>query len=804
MLVPLKWLGEFVDHGLSADELAAALTMGGLEVEGVIERHQGLDQVVVARVLKVEPHPNADRLSLVTVDAGDQPQTVVCGAPNARVDLVTALALPGAVLAGGLEVGQAKIRGVVSRGMLASPRELGVSDDHSGIAELPASLTPGTPIVEALGLETQVLEIGVTPNRGDALSLLGVARDVAALTGRPLTLPPDQPPETGEPIDTQAAVEIKAPEACGRYAARLVRSVTIGPSPLWMCDRLMACDLRPINNVVDITNYILMELGQPLHAFDFNRLAGGRIVVRHATPGEKFTTLDGTERQLSDQALLICDSQKPVALAGVMGGLNSEIADDTTEVLIESAFFDPLSIRRTSKRLGLSTESSYRFERTIDQDGCARAAHRAARLMAELAGGQVAPGVIDVHPRPFKPANITCSTRRISRYLGLELDRDQTMEPLVRLGLTVSPGQDDDSFTVRPPAFRPDLERPVDISEEVARIYGFDHIPVRSPVAELAAPPRAADQRLRGRVRDLMAAQGFDEAINYSFAHPADVDHLRLAPDDPLRRVVSLLNPLSVEQSVLRTSLLPGLLAAVRRNLGHRVPDVALFEVGRVFWSRPDEQLPREPMRMGAVTAGLAQPASWWAGEQPVSLAHARGAAEFLLEGLGLDSLQFAAPQDTPPYFQAGACLAVESSGRALGRLGEVHPRVRAAYDVDRPVFYLEMDLDAVGQLSGRPPVFKPLPRFPGITLDMAMAVDQAVPAGQVIAAAWDDAPDTLRDVSLFDVYQGKPLAKDQKSLGLRFTYRDDQRTLTEQEVLPDFEARVATLLKRFGGQRRA
>jgi phenylalanyl-tRNA synthetase beta chain len=267
---------------------------------------------------------------------------------------------------------------------------------------------------------------------------------------------------------------------------------------------------------------------------------------------------------------------------------------------------------------------------------------------------------------------------------------------------------------------------------------------------------------------------------------------------------VSLLNPLSVEQSVLRTSLLPGLLSAVRRNLGHRVPDVALFEVGRVFWARPDEQLPREPMRMGAVIAGLAQPASWWAGEQPASLAHARGAAEFLLEGLGLASLQFAAPSETPPYFQAGACLAVESQGRPLGLLGEVHPQVRAAYDVDRPVFYLEMDLDAVGELSGRPPVFKPLPRFPGITLDMAMAVDQAVPAGQVVAAAWDDAPDTLRDVSLFDVYQGKPLAKDQKSLGLRFTYRDDQRTLTEQEVLPDFEARVAALLKRFGGQRRA
>lgn len=802
MLVPLKWLAEFVDHGMGATDLAHALTMSGLEVEGIIKRHQGLDPVVVAKVIKVEPHPDADRLQLATVNQGDGQQTVVCGAPNVREGLVTALALPGAVVGDGMKVKKAKIRGVVSEGMLASERELGISNDHSGIVELDHDLIPGTPLVQALNLETEVLEIGVTPNRGDALSILGVARDVSAITGRPLTMPPVEPPTSGEAIDTQAAVDIEAPEACPRYAARMVRGLKIGPSPLWLADRLTACGVRPISNVVDVTNYVLMEMGQPLHAFDFETLAQGRIIVRNAEAGEKFTTLDGVERELSDRMLLICDGEKPVGLAGVMGGLNSEVEDSTSEVLIEAAFFEPLGIRRTSKRLGLSTEASFRFERTIDQEGCLRAANRSALLMVQLAGGAVAPGAIDVHPLPHQRLTITCSASRIAAYLGVEVDQAGVLDSMARLGIEAQAGDDDDSVVVRPPAFRPDLERPVDISEEVARLIGFDKIPTTNPKVELTAKPRPADHILRNQARDLMAAAGFDEALNFSFAHPADADHLRLAEDDTLRRVIKLLNPLSEEQSVLRTSLLPGLLTSVRRNLGFRVPDVALFEIGRVFWARGQDELPAEPMRLSAVLCGLAQPASWWGGEQPASLAHMRGAAAYLLQGLGLGEGEFSAAESAPNWLEPHTCLEVKIQGKSLGLAGQVHAAVAGSYDVDRPVFYLELDLDRITAQSGQAKAFRSLGRYPGITLDVAMVVDDAVEAGEVIDAA-SAKTKWLQGVILFDVYSGKPLAKGAKSLGLRFDYRDDERTLTEEEVQGVHQARVAELIERFKGQLR-
>ncbi len=807
MLIPLNWLREFVDPGLSAQQIADTLTMGGLEVDGVIERHAGLGRVVTAKVLSVSPHPNADKLRLAEVAFGPDKATIVCGAPNLNEGMYCALALPGSELPGGMKVGKAKIRGVESLGMLCSERELGISDDHSGIISLPGEPKTGKGLLEVLGLETEVLEIAITPNRGDALSVLGVARDLAAITGAPLTLPRIEFQEQGEPIDAQAAVDIEHPEGCPRYVARLVKGVTIAPSPLWMADRVSAAGMRPISNIVDITNYVLMELGQPLHAFDFHRLAGRRIVVRLAKDGERFTTLDGAERVLDSGMLLICDGEKPVALAGVMGGLNSEIADDTEDVLIESAFFAAGITRRTSKRLALSTEASYRFERGIDREGCPRAADRTAQLIAELGGGQIAPGAIDAHPLPYRAPELRLSVKRTARFLGLPLAKDQVVGPLRALGIEVSEQEDGDELLCRPPAARTDLERPVDLCEEVARLVGFDNIPARAPSGPLRSVARPWFQRVRAKARDLMAAQGFCEAISLSFAQPRWPQMMLLKADDPRREPVHLMNPLSEELSQLRTMLLPGLLAAARRNQAHRVAEVALFEVGRVFLPDPGQKLPQEPARLAAVLSGLAQPVSWWSGEAEVGLAHARGAVEYLLEGLGIPGAEFAPPDVPAPYLDAGTCLAVRLGGAEVGELGLIAAKVAEAFDLDRPAYGLELDFDALAQAAPRGKSFYHLPRFPEVLRDVALVVDEAVGAGELLAAARSPrdrkARRWLASVELFDLYRGKPLARGKKSLGLRFCYRDSERTLTEQEVLPAFEAQVDELRERFSAELR-
>jgi len=804
MLVPLKWLGEFVDHGLSPEDLAHALTMAGLEVDAVIQRFTWAGKVITAKVLGVEPHPNADKLRLALVDTGAGQEKIVCGAPNLHEGMVGALAVVGAVLGEGMEVKPAKIRGVESRGMLCSERELGLSEDHSGIMELDQSLAPGLDLIQALNLENVVLEISITPNRGDALSILGIARDVAAISGRPLAVPEVKLNEHEPAIGEQAAITVAAPEACPRYVGRLVRGVKIGPSPLWMRDRLRACGVRPISNVVDVTNYVLMERGQPLHSFDFAQMAQGRIHVRVAEEGEAFTTLDGQERKLEAGMLLICDGEKPVALAGIMGGLNSEIEDHTQDVLIESAFFNPLSVRRTSKRLGLSTEASYRFERGVDQEGCLLAADRAAQLTAELAGGQVALGALDVYAKPYEAPEIPLSVSRTAGFLGLPLSREQVVEPLENLGLAVASCGDPDMISVRPPAARTDLERPVDLTEEVARLVGYDNIPAQLPWAPLMARPRAWNQVVRERCRDLMAGLGFDEAISLSFAHPKSVDNLRLNGDDPRRLLVKLLNPLSEDQSVLRTTLLPGLLTACRRNVSFSVPDVALFEVGKVFWQREDAKLPQEPARLAGALCGLAAPVNWWSGEQAVSLAHAKGAVEYLLAGLGLEGLTFPAPERTPPYFEPGVCCRAVKGELVLGEIGKVHPKVAAAHDLDVAVYAFELDFDLIVDLAPAGRTYAPLPRYPEVLRDAAIVVDEAVGAGDMLAAA--RAPQNkkagkwLAAVELFDLYRGKPLAKGQKSLAFRFHYRSPERTLTEDEVRPAHEAALKELLERFQG----
>ncbi|MBU0513263.1 MAG: phenylalanine--tRNA ligase subunit beta, partial [Proteobacteria bacterium] len=646
MQISLKWLAEYVDLP-AADELAAALTALGLEVAEVRPVNRGLDGILAGRVLEVRPHPGAERLKVCVVDDGSgSPKDVICGAPNVRENLVSALAPVGTILPGGTPIKKAKIRGVASWGMLCAEDELGISADHTAILELPGDMAPG----ESLGpvVADTILEIDLTPNRPDGLCLIGVAREVAARFGGELRHPQTDPPETGGDIAAVASIEVPAAEACPRYAARFVDRVGIYPSPLWMRLRLIASGVRPISGVVDVTNYVLLELGQPLHAFDFDRLAGGKIIVKHAREGERFTTLDGAERILSPADLMICDGEQAVALAGVMGGLNSEIVDTTNRVLIESAFFEPMGIRRTAKRLEMSTEASFRFERGIDVEGCARAADRAARLMAELCGGRVAQGLIDVYPKPHVRPRLTLSVSRTNRYLGL----DQTAADMARqlesieLGVEVI---DQDTLIVTPPGFRVDLERPVDLSEEIARLTGYDAIPETLPEDRVVTALWRHDHTVRARARQIMAGHGYAEVISYSFGAPADADHLRLPEDHPGRRIVPLLNPLSEDQSVLRTGLLPGLLRALQRNLAFRVEDVRLFEWGLVFQAVPGEDLPDEKLRLAGLRAGLGDGPAWHFGGRRLDFYDVLGDLETLLNGLGLDQYAVERPAQGPP-----------------------------------------------------------------------------------------------------------------------------------------------------------
>ena len=555
---------------------------------------------------------------------------------------------------------------------------------------------------------------------------------------------------------------------------------------------------------MDVTNYVLMELGQPLHAFDYRDMAKGHIEVRMAYDGELFTTLDNQERKLTDGMLLICDAERPVGLAGVMGGLNSEVKDDTEKVIIESAFFDPITIRRTSKRLGLSTEASYRFEREIDREGCARAADRAAQLMAQFGSGQVAEGIIDDYPTPFEPRRIPLSLAYTSRYLGLDCGREDVTQKLESLGIEVAPGPDDDTIICLPPSYRPDLERPADLTEEVARITGYDNIPARMPVSRMAAVTRAWNQKVRNNAKDLLAAWGMDEAVTYSFAQPGAIEQMGYVEDDPRRRVVKLMNPLSEELSALRTSLMPNLLETTKRNLDQRQEDVALFEIGKAFWDRPGEKQPFEPSRATGVICGLAQPASWWSGESRVSLAHVRGAVEYLLAGLGIKDVAVT-PGEAPPYLDGEAYGRVSAGGRELGELGLVSPACANAFDLDKPAYLFDLDFDVMVELAPQGKEFRHLPRFPAVMRDLAMLVDKGVRAGDVLAAAGElaqgKAKKWLESVELFDLYQGKPLAKDKKSLGIRFRYRNLERTLKEKEIIPAHEKLVKGLLDKFQGE---
>jgi phenylalanyl-tRNA synthetase beta chain len=797
MRLSLNWLQEFVDLTVTPEVLADRLTMAGLEVEALEVVSPDFAGVVVGRVTGVEPHPQADRLKLATVDTGGSTHRVVCGAPNVEAGRVYPFAALGATLTGGRRLKAAKLRGVVSEGMLLAEDELGFSPDHEGLMEIPQDLAPGTDLAAALNLKDVVLEVAVTPNRPDCLSILGLAREVAALLHQPLRHPEVILAEVAEPAAPRARVSILDPVGCPRYAARLLLDLKVAPSPFWLKRRLQLAGLRSINNLVDVTNYVLLEFGQPLHAFDFRKLSGGEIVVRRPRQEESnFVTLDGQERPLTPETLLICDAKRPVALAGVMGGLDSEVTEATREVLIESAYFHPLTIRRTAKRLGLSTEASYRFERGVDPEGLIHALERAAQLMGQVGGGRMVAGRLDEYPAPLPHPRVSLRVSRANQVLGTAFSQDQMLGLLKRLHLpTVA--QDADTLEVQAPSFRRDLERETDLIEEVARLGGYDQIPVTLPRGEVATPRPGPQARLRQEAKQLLLGLGFFEVINYSFQ--AERLGSLLAEAEP-GTALNLANPLSEEQAVMRQSLLPGLLETLRRNTWQQVLDVRLFELSTTFERVAGADLPREEQWLAGLMYGARKEISWDGPREPLDFFDLKGAVETLLDGLALPEVSFR-EDGLPDWLRHGA--RVFSGDLELGLLGELQPGINDRLDLDGPILIFNLRFEALAARAQLFPLFTPLPRYPAVYRDLAVVLPVEVPAARVTQELYFHGGPLLVEARLFDVYAGEPIPPGKRSLAFRLSFRDPERTLTDDMVNRRHQALVKALAEELGAELR-
>ncbi|CAG1010423.1 phenylalanyl-tRNA synthetase beta chain [Myxococcaceae bacterium] len=801
MRVSLCWLAEWIDLPAPASEIAERLTASGLEVEGVECLGPDLSGVRVGLVLEREKHPNADRLSLCRVDAGDGAAVdVVCGAPNVAAGQKIAFAPAGTKLPDGRVLERSKIRGVVSNGMICSARELGLGDEAGGILVLDSAATVGAALSEVIPSGDSVLEVAVPSNRGDCASILGVAREVHALFGGEIRIPPVAATAAAPPPLPRIAIE--DPEGCNLYVGRIVEGVRIGPSPDWVVARLETAGLRSINNVVDVTNLVLLEFGQPLHAFDLSKLRGETITVRSAHEGEAIETLDGVTRKLAPEDLVIADADAAIAIAGVMGGAGSQVGEATTNVLVESAHFAPGRIRRTARRLGISSEASYRFERGVDPDGVARAADRAARLLEEIAGGCSVGGAIITQgaPREAVPP-ISLDPDRVNRLLGTSLAPSEVASLLARVGVASS-RTPDGSLRCEIPSHRSDLRRYQDLVEEVVRIHGCDRVPTTLPLVRLAAVETPPLRVLADRSRDAFVAAGFFEAVCLSFLCSADLDRLDLAADDPRRRTVVLSNPISEEHACLRSTLVASLLRAARENLAHRVDRVRLFEVSRVFFDEGPAALPREPLRAAALVCRAERTNLWESSKPPPIYFEARGVAERVLRELGhVASLR---PGSGEPFLHPGASAEIRLAGLRVGSVGEIHPEVARRFSIDRPCAIVDLDLETLAGRMAAPAQYREVSQQPPVRRDLALLVARRVAAGDLLEAISKAGGRDLVSVDLFDRYEGPGVPDDEVSLAFRLVFQRLERAFTDAEITKQVERIVSMLGHRFGAELRS
>jgi len=821
MKVTAKWIREFVP-GLTAtpEEIARRLTGHGLEVESVTSLAAGFDKVVVGKLLEVKKHPTATKpLTVCSVDTGDAtPRQIVCGAQNHKAGDLVAVALPGAKLPNGMAINKGKLAGEVSDGMLCSLTELKLGQPDArggwgsggeapgnnaadGIIILPADATVGAPVAKVLGVDDAILEVAITPNRGDCLSVIGLSREVAAAFDLPL----EAPYSFSEVSNVQASTKVKLfvddAKGCPRYVARVIDGVKVGPSPSLIARRLEQCGIRPINNVVDATNYVMLETGQPLHAFDARFLRGGAITVRAAKVGETLKTLDGVTHKLEPSDLVIADDGGPVALAGVMGGEHSGIQDDTTCVILESAHFDPSRVRKTARRLGMHTDSSHRFERTVDPTGVDRASMRAAGLIAETGKGKLLAGEVEQSAQEFPPREVTLSLGRVNALLGFTIGDIDAAKILAKIHLEARP-VDTGRLLVTVPRFRADISTEVDLVEELVRLHGFDKVPEKAPVSALTAQNKNVDVARTSKAKSILVGMGFHETVHLPFGPRDEAARMKLAESDARARAVPLANPLAEDQAVLRATLLPALLSNLSRQRAQKNLDVKIFELRSAFQWKKTGELPDEPRRLTGLLSGRRDPSGWARPADTVDFHDAKGAVEALVAALARKSVTFAASSE--PFLVAGAQAAITFFSKPLGVVGEVHPDVLAAFGTHGArAFVFDLDFDLLARESGGVPTFAELPRFPAVDRDVALVVDEATEVGAMLSFARSSAKKGLESVDVFDVFRGGKLGAGKKSVALGMVWRSLEKTLTDDDVNAMHEKLVQSLEERFKATRR-
>ena len=798
MKILYSWLKEFIDTKLSPAQIQEALTMAGVEASSCRFLGEGLENVVTAKILDKSRHPNADRLSFCRVTDGLKEYDIVCGAKNMAAGDVVALAKVGAKLPNGVEIKKTLIRGCASEGMLCSEQELKLSDEAAGIIILAPETSLGLPLADAVGLSDWLLEIEITPNRGDCLSVLGVAMELGAITGEKVRLPEVSVSEDGPPIEDLISITVTDAALCPRYSARAVVGLKVAPSPEWIRRRLSACGIRPINNVVDVTNYILLELGQPMHAFDLEQVNGARIDVRVPGKTMPFATLDGIQRSIDPDMLLIWSAAGPIAVAGVMGGVNSEVTEDTTRVLFESAHFDPASVRRTGRRLGLSSESSYRFERGVDPGGTMFAADRAVSLLAQIAPLSTAKGKIDVVGKNISPRKVSFRPARATKIVGMEYPPQKCKEIFERLSFPVDATQAE-SWTVTVPTRRFDIEREIDLIEEIARLSGYGEIPTTYP--ESGAPEFSADDYyvdLTEKACDFLRANGFNQAVNFSFVSGRKWDRLANVLDFNPVDAVRIMNPITDDTTLMRPSLVTGLLQNAADNEHRFIEDIRLYETGKAFGKSFTEGHFEEP-RLAMILCGSRSPTAWSGGAVPVDFYDIKGIVEGLLLHLKAGPIH-SVPTNKRPFLEEGKCADLIAHGECIGWLGAIHRKLLEEYEITTPVFYGEIRFQAVAAVQ--PPVgtFRPLAKFPPVFRDLACVFPIDIPVGDVLSLVRESATE-IEETSVFDVFTGEKIGEGLKSVGIRLKLQPLDKTLTDADVNSIHTKVVDLLENRFGGR---
>ncbi|MGP4041643.1 phenylalanine--tRNA ligase subunit beta [Gracilibacillus sp. D59] len=793
MYVSLNWLKNYVDiDQLSPEDLAERITKSGIEVEGLERFASPANNVVVGYVESCEKHPNADKLNLCQVNVGDETLQIICGAPNIAKGQKVAVAKPGAVLPGNFKIKKAKLRGVESNGMICSLQELGVEEKFvpkefaSGIFVFPEDAEIGADVTELLNLDDIIVELGLTPNRSDALSMLGVAYEVAAILDVPIRLPHTNYHTNGEQAADQVSVTVEATGQNPYYGAFLVKDVQIGPSPLWMRNYLTAAGIRPINNVVDITNYVLLEYGQPLHAFDFDKFGSTEVVVRMANEGEKLVTLDDQERTLSSEHLVITNGKEAVALAGVMGGADSEVSEQTTTVLLEAAYFAGQTVRKASKEFDLRSEASNRFEKGVDPNRVRKAGERACQLLQEYAGATVLDGVVEYDQLDYAEKKVTIWTPTINNRLGTTISNDEIADILRKLNFNYD--QDGETYTVYAPTRRQDIVIFEDMVEEVARIYGYDNLPFTLPSGGAQAGGLTKEQELKRHVKRLLEGTGLSETVTYSLTSKERATEL-VSPEvaEEMVSSVSLAMPMSEEHSTLRLSILPEMLSSVAYNLARKQANVAYYELGSVFISKEEivTKQPDEQLRLAGALTGEWLSHQWQQEKKTVDFFVVKGILEALFESLNLDVTFSQAKVDG---MHPGRTAQLFINDRAIGFAGQVHPQLQKDYDL-KETFVFDINFDYILKIHENEPSFAKIPRYPSVTRDIALVVDEAVQAGALQATIAQAGGELIKDIQVFDVYQGEHLAEGKKSIAFSLFYQDPERTLTDDEVEASYQA---------------